>query len=74
MDQIPMPFIVDQSSSFTFEDDEHVQVRGTGAAEGFSTKKKKDAAHDFVNTNSTSDNTYGHVDLICRGAGRDPDP
>ena len=31
MDQIPMPFVVDQHDTFTLVDDEHIQVRGTGA-------------------------------------------
>ena len=31
MDQIPMPFVVDQDSTFTTDDDEHVHIKGTGA-------------------------------------------
>ena len=68
MDQIPMPFIVDQNTTFTFEDDEHVQVRGTGAAEGLN--KRQYTAHVFINASLECSTSYGYIDMICRGTGK----
>ena len=66
MDQIPMPFVVDQHNTFTLADDEHVQVRGTGA-EGLS--KCQYTAHVFINADLTTEDSHGYVDMVCRGKG-----
>ena len=66
MDQIPMPFVVDQDSTFTTEDDEHVHIRGTGA-DGLN--KRQYSAHVFINAGNKEENTHGYIDLICRGKG-----
>ena len=66
MDQIPMPFIVEQSDTYTEEDDENVHVRGTGS-EGLT--KRQYTVHVFINARDTPENTHGYVDMICRGKG-----
>ena len=65
MDQILMPFIVEQSDTCTEENDEHVHVRGTGS-EGL---KKRQYKVFFLNAGDTPENTHGYVDMICRGKG-----
>lgn len=66
MDQIPMPFVVDQDTTFTTEDDEHVHVKGPGA-EGLN--KRQYTAHVFINAGENEENTHGYIDLVCRGKG-----
>jgi hypothetical protein len=66
MDQIPMPFIVDQDKTFTTDDDDHCQVKGTGA-EGLN--KRQYTAHVFINAGDTEETAQGYIDLICRGSG-----
>ena len=67
MDQVPMPFIVEQSDTYTEEGDEHVHVRGTGN-EGLT--KQQYTVHIFINAGDSEDNTHGYVDMICRGTGK----
>ena len=62
-----MPFIVEQSDTYTEEDDEHVHVRGTGS-EGLT--KRQYTVHVSINTGDNPENTYGYVDMICRGKGK----
>ena len=66
MDQIPMPFVVDQDTTFTTEDDEHVHVKGPGA-EGLN--KRQYTAHVFINAGEKEENAHGYIDLVCRGKG-----
>ena len=66
MDQIPMPFIVDQNNTFTDASDEHVHVQGTGS-EGLT--KRQYTVHIFINAGNTREQTHGYLDLICRGKG-----
>ena len=66
MDQIPMPFIVEHSDTYTEEDDENVHVRGTGS-EGLT--ERQYTVHIFINAGDTPENTHGYVDMICRGKG-----
>ena len=68
MDQIPIAFIVDQNTTYTFEDDKHVQVRGTGAAEGLN--KRQYTAHVFINASLECSTAYGNIDMIFRGTGK----
>ena len=66
MDQIPMPFLVDQDSIFTTDDDEHVHIKGTGA-EGLN--KRQYTAHVFINAGESEEMSHEYIDLICRGKG-----
>ena len=66
IDQIPMPFIVEQSDTYIGEDDEHVRVQGTGS-EGLT--KRQYTVHVFINAGDTPENTHGYVDIICHGKG-----
>jgi hypothetical protein len=67
MDQIPMPFVVEQGSTFTFEDDDHVHIKGAGA-EGL--VKRQFTAHVFINAGKDASSAKGYVDMICRGTGK----
>ena len=66
MDQIPIPFVVDQHSTFTLTDDEHVQVRIIGA-EGLN--KCQYNAHVFINAALATEDAHRYVDVLCRGNG-----
>lgn len=67
MDQVPIPFIVEQGNTFTHEDDEHFQVRGT-RSEGLT--KRQYTAHIFINAGDTQETTHGYIDMVCRGTGK----
>ena len=64
MDQVPMPFVVEQNDTYTEETDCHVHVRGVGS-EGLS--KRQYTVHVFINAGGTGN---GYIDLICRGQGK----
>ena len=63
MDQIPMPFVVDQDSTFTTDDDEHVHVQGTG---GGGLNKQQYTAQVFISVGNSEETACGYIDLICR--------
>ena len=51
MDQVPLPFIVDQHTTFTVEGDSHVHIRGTGS-DGLS--KRQYTMHIWCNAGTGS--------------------
>ena len=67
MDPVPMPFIVDQGTTYTEGNDKHVHIRGTGS-EGLT--KRQYTIHIFVNAGLLHDSAYGYIDLVCRGTGK----
>lgn len=66
MDQIPLPFVVCQDTTFTTEDDSHVHIRSCGA-DGLT--KRQYTVHLTSNAGE-GENGLCYGDLICRGTGK----
>lgn len=65
MDQVPLPFVVDQNKTYTVEGDEHVHIRSPGS-DGL--EKRQYTMHIFVNAGDGAD-ADGYIDMIARGKG-----
>jgi hypothetical protein len=66
MDQVPLPFVVEQERTFTSHDDAHVHIRSCGA-DGLT--KRQYTMHIFVNAGEGQDGVC-YVELIARGKGQ----
>ena len=66
MDQVPLPFVVDQDTTYATHDDEHIQIRSCGA-EGLT--KRQYTMHIFINAGKGSD-SCAYAELIARGQGK----
>lgn len=61
-----MSFIVDQGKSFTTDDDEHYQVKGTGVG---GLNKWQYTAHVFIYAGDSEETAQDkYIYLICRGS------
>ena len=63
MDQVPLPFVVSQDSTFTTEDDSDVHIAGTGKG---NLRKRQFTMHIYVNAGQGED-ADDYAELICRG-------
>jgi hypothetical protein len=61
--QVPLPFVVDQDSTFTVNDDDDVQIKGTGKGD---LRKRQFTMHLFCNAGRGED-CGGYTVLIGRG-------
>ena len=63
-DQVPLPFVVDQDFTFTTIDDEHPHIKTPGEA-----LQKRQFTMHVVTNDGIGGESYGWVDLICKGTG-----
>jgi hypothetical protein len=66
MDQVPLPFVVEQEHASTSHDDAHVHIRSCGV-DGLT--KRQCTMHIFVNAGDGQDGGC-YVELIARGKGQ----
>eukprot|EP00978_Attheya_sp_CCMP212_P022979 scaffold69515_cov58-Attheya_sp.AAC.4 len=66
MDQVPLPFVVEQERTFTSHNDAHVHIRSC-VADGLT--KRQYTMHIFVNAGDGQDGVC-YVELIARGKGQ----
>lgn len=65
MDQVPLPFVIDQNTTYTDAEDTHVHIRSPGA-DGLD--KRQYTMHICVNAGTGSD-ADGYIDMVARGKG-----
>ena len=63
MDQVPLPFVVSQDSTYTIDEDTDVQVAGHGKGD---LRKRQFTMHIMMNSGE-GELRDGYVELICRG-------
>jgi hypothetical protein len=65
MDQVPLPFVIDQNTTHAIDDEEHIHSQSPGA-DGLD--KRQYTMHIFTNAGS-GDTADGYIDMIARGKG-----
>ena len=63
IDQVPLPFVVSQDNTFTFDDDKDVHIAGHGKGD---LRKRQFTMHIVVNAGEGEDRD-GYIELICKG-------
>ena len=66
MDQVPLPFVVDQGSSYVESKEQHIQICSTGSA---GLTKRQFTAHIFSNA-GTGEKGDAWIEMIARGTGK----
>ena len=64
MDQVPLPFVVSQDTTFTTHTDTDVHIHRTGKGERL--RKRQFTMHIYMNVGE-GDKRDGYVELICLG-------
>ena len=65
MDQVPLPFVVNQDYTYTIEDDKDVHI----SAPSESSSKRQYTMHVVVNAGD-ADKREGYVDIVAKGKGK----
>jgi hypothetical protein len=65
MDQVPLPFVINQDSTFALGDEENVHIKCPSEA----LKKRQFTMHVVVNA-GRGEKKYGWVDIVAKGTGK----
>jgi hypothetical protein len=63
MDQVPLPFVVSQDTTYTTTEDKDVHIAGTGKGD---LRKRQFTMHIVMNAGE-GDMADGYLELICKG-------